>query len=47
MPRECSICGCSYRDMFAFKGGYVCENCLQFLQTEFQADSFVRSKSDD
>ena len=45
MHNKCSICGCSYRDLYAFKGGYVCEDCLLFLQTEFEADSLVRSRS--
>ncbi|MDO5491306.1 MAG: hypothetical protein Q4F96_02765 [Bacillota bacterium] len=32
MKRKCSICGCHYRQAIAFKSGYVCENCLEYLR---------------
>ena len=30
-------------DTFAFKGGYVCEECLKYLKDSFQLDTNVRS----
>ena len=30
---KCSLCGKTYT-AFAFKGGYVCESCLQSIQDE-------------
>lgn len=38
MKKTCSICGGSYYNAFAFKGGYVCEDCLQYLK----ADTSIR-----
>ncbi len=32
---RCSLCGCAYYDMFSFKKGFVCENCLEFLKDEY------------
>ena len=40
--RECSFCGKEY-DIFAFKGGYVCENCLQYIREQYLPDSITRS----
>ncbi|MEI3504452.1 MAG: hypothetical protein ACLS8Q_10830 [Anaerovoracaceae bacterium] len=34
MKRTCSLCGSTCYEAFAFKGGYVCENCLQYLKSE-------------
>lgn len=41
MDNKCSICGCTY-ETFAFKGGYVCEACLQYVRENFGPDSQVR-----
>jgi hypothetical protein len=32
MERNCSLCGNIYHNT-VFKGGYVCEDCLQFIRT--------------
>jgi len=32
MERNCSLCGNIYHNT-VFKGGYVCEDCLQFIKT--------------
>lgn len=32
MKKKCSICGCHYRQTIAFKSGYVCDNCLEYLK---------------
>ncbi len=37
MEKKCSICGCAY-STFAFKGGFVCENCLQYVRDNYRAD---------
>lgn len=42
MKGKCSICGSTY-DTFAFKGGYVCEDCLKYLKDSIQIDAHVRS----
>lgn len=45
MKKACALCGCSYeKNLFAFKAGHVCENCVQHLKTDFQADSQVRTQ---
>lgn len=41
MKHECSICGSTY-ETFAFKGGFVCEDCLSFIKDSFQLDVYVR-----
>ena len=41
MKGKCSICGSTY-ETFAFKGGFVCEDCLKFLKNSFQVDPQVR-----
>lgn len=35
MTKKCSICGCSYRNTFVFRNGYVCENCLSYLRDKY------------
>ncbi len=30
-PPSCSLCGRMYHN-FAFKGGYICEDCLQSIK---------------
>jgi hypothetical protein len=42
MKKPCTICGCSYGEVYAFKGGSVCEDCLQLLKTSVPADGPVR-----
>ncbi len=42
MKEKCSICGRDY-DTFAFKGGFVCEGCLNYLKDSFDADAQMRS----
>ena len=44
MKKSCTLCGCTYSQLFAFKTGHVCEDCLQHLKSDFQADSQVRAK---
>lgn len=44
MKKSCTICGCSYGTLYAFKAGHVCEDCLQHLKCDFQVDSQVRTK---
>lgn len=44
MKKSCTLCGCVYGDMHVFKTGHVCEDCLQQLKSDFQADSQVRAK---
>ncbi len=39
----CSICGRTY-DTFLFKGGYICEDCIHYMKTEYQIDPHVRKK---
>ncbi|MDO4833697.1 MAG: hypothetical protein Q4A40_01515 [Bacillota bacterium] len=41
MNRKCSICGCTY-DTFAFKGGYICDACLQYVRNSLEPDTQVR-----
>jgi len=31
MKSNCSICNNNYNNLY-FKGGYVCEDCLQFIK---------------
>ncbi|MBC8567248.1 MULTISPECIES: hypothetical protein [Lentihominibacter] len=45
MKKSCTLCGCTYSQLFAFKTGHVCEDCLQHLKSDFQADSQVRAKN--
>ncbi|MDD4200747.1 MAG: hypothetical protein PHS19_05085 [Eubacteriales bacterium] len=40
MDNLCSICGCNY-DTYTFKGGYVCESCLNFVKENFGPDQWV------
>jgi len=42
MKERCSICGCTY-NIFAFKSGFVCEDCLNYLKGSFEIDAYVRS----
>lgn len=42
MSNKCSLCGCTY-NTFAFKSGYVCECCLQYVRNNYEPDSQVRS----
>ena len=41
--KSCTLCGCSYGDIYAFKNGSVCEDCLQYLKTDITADDHVRA----
>ncbi|MDO4486535.1 MAG: hypothetical protein Q4C46_08110 [Bacillota bacterium] len=45
MKKACTLCGCSYGDIYAFKNGRVCENCLQYLKTDIDANGHVRSEN--
>ena len=40
MKEKCSICGRTY-DTFAFKGGFVCEDCLSYIKDSFEIDAYV------
>lgn len=31
-PHPCSLCGHLYKN-FAFKGGYICEDCLESIKS--------------
>lgn len=42
MQKTCSLCGGSYYNTFAFKGGYVCEDCLKYLKSEIQVRGRVQ-----
>ncbi len=43
MKKSCTLCGCSYENLYTFKAGHVCEDCIKELKPEFQPDSQVRS----
>ncbi|MDO4393388.1 MAG: hypothetical protein Q4C80_03145 [Bacillota bacterium] len=42
--KECSICGNSHYDAFAFKTGRVCEDCLKALKN-IKPEKAPKSKS--
>lgn len=29
---KCSLCGCVRYNTFSFKGGFICDHCLEFLR---------------
>lgn len=41
MNNKCSICGCEYR-VFAFKSGFICEECLAKINNRIYPDSTER-----
>lgn len=43
MKKSCTICGCSYGDIYAFKAGHICENCVRLLKTGDKPDYHVRT----
>lgn len=43
MKRSCTICGCSYGGIYAFKAGHICENCVKLLKATSQVDTEVRA----
>jgi len=43
MKKTCTLCGCSYGEIYAFKSGNVCEDCLQFLKADVPASGHVRT----
>lgn len=43
MTKKCALCGSTY-GTFAFGNSHVCENCVQYLKTDFQMDALVRSE---
>lgn len=45
MKKSCTLCGCSYGNIYAFKGGNVCENCLQYIKTDTTAYGHVRAEN--
>ncbi|MEE0772038.1 MAG: hypothetical protein UIJ87_02545 [Anaerovoracaceae bacterium] len=42
MKKTCTICGCSYGDLYAFKAGHICENCVRLLKACNKSDAHVR-----
>lgn len=42
MKKSCTLCGCSYGDIYAFKAGYVCENCVRLMKSSHQTVNQVR-----
>lgn len=41
--KACTLCGCSYGNVYAFKNGSVCEDCLQYLKTDVAAHDNVQT----
>ncbi len=42
MKTTCTLCGCSYGGIYAFKAGYVCENCVKLLKSDHSNDTQVQ-----
>ena len=43
MKKACTLCGCSYGDIYAFKAGHICENCVKLLKSDHQVDVQVQT----
>lgn len=42
MKKSCTLCGCSYGDIYTFKAGHICEDCVKLIKTCNKVDSCVR-----
>ena len=45
MKKSCTICGCSYGGVYAFKSGHICETCIKMLKSDIQANIHVRAEN--
>lgn len=43
MQKSCTLCGCTYDELYTFKAGHVCENCVKDLKSDFSPDIKVRA----
>ena len=34
MKKTCTLCGCRHNGIFSYKGGYICEDCIQQLKID-------------